>query len=213
MRRIHALNDAAADRSAGHWGPEPSEAHQFDCRRAIDRAFDSWSGLCAGRLCPSIEDLERVGVPGPRDVLVDLRTSPNDPELTCIGGALLADCSARGLKRLSEAPENSLLALLCAHHLYCASTRQPLAFEGERRLSGDASGFYRAILLPFSGNSQRVDFIFGRIGWRDRAAKGLTDSILVEIERQRTKSARPPASVGAACPWPAGRNAPRPSLR
>jgi len=182
MSQFPAYEDNAAP-LAQEWELEVLPHAQFDDRRSNARAFEAWRDMLRGRICPSIEDLEPTGVAGPRDILIDLRGNCEDPALTCIGGALIAECGARGLKRVSQIPAGSFLALLAAHCRYAASTRHPIAFEGERGGEDGRSSFYRAILLPFSSDGEEVDFVQGRIGWRQAAEQDLSDGIREELER------------------------------
>lgn len=198
MNHFQAIEEGKQDLAPDEWEAAVLTHHQFDDRRSIWRAFAAWTDMRHGRLCPSIEDLEPLGVAGPRDVLIDLRSDPDDPELTCIGGALVAESGARGLTRLSQAPAASLLALFAAHCCYVASTRRPVAFEGERESAGGRAGAYRAILLPLSSDGENVDFVHGRISWRDPATDTLCETIRQELE-QSCPTGTP---IGRASPWP-----------
>lgn len=169
-----------------------------DDKRLCERVYDRWVGMLRGRACPSIEDLEPFGIAGPCDVLIDLRDDVMDPALICIGGALVADCGQRGMKRLSDVPAHSFLALLTGHFPQVASGRQPVAFEGERASADGVSCDYRAILLPLSSDGNTVDFVHGTIGWREPASCRLEAEIGREIEQAKVAA---PASSGAPI-WP-----------
>lgn len=154
-----------------------------DDRRMHVRAYDHWVSILRGRACPSLEDLEPAGVAGPRQVLLDLRTNPRDPELTCIGGALIGECGARNIRRLSEIPRGSFLALLTAHYRHAALSRQPIAFEGEHVSLRGNDSFYRGVLLPLSSDGHDVDFVYGAISWREGAERALAAGIEAEVGR------------------------------
>jgi hypothetical protein len=131
-------------------------------------------------------------------LLIDLRRDGDDPELTCIGGALVADCGVRGLKRLSQAPRGSFLALLAAHYRYAVLVRHPIAFQGERIGEDGRLCAYRAILLPYSSGADMVDFVAGRMSWREPAGQALSDGIRRELER-----AQPTGGLaGSVSIWP-----------
>jgi len=162
------------------------------------RAYERWSDMLRGRACPSIEDLDGKDVAGPCDILLDLRWGGEDPQLVCVGGALLADCGKRGMKRVSEVPTGSFLALLTAHHPQAARSRLPIAFDGERRRDEVAIG-YRGILLPLSSDGEEVDFIYGTISWREPASPALAS----QIQRQAAQAATVRAAAPASPLWPA----------
>ncbi|HEX8313015.1 MAG TPA: hypothetical protein VF614_16945, partial [Chthoniobacteraceae bacterium] len=182
MSRFHAYEESSAW-VVQEWELEVLPHGQFDDRRSNARLYQAWTDMLRGRACPSIEDLEPIGVAGPRDILIDLRSGIDDPELTCVGGALIADCGARGLKRLSEAPAGSYLALLAAHYRYAAMVRHPIAFQGQRAQPDGERSSYRGILLPFSSDGKTVDFVQGRISWLEPAGRDICDRIRHELER------------------------------
>lgn len=192
-----------ADLGAGELVLEMLLEAGLDDRRAHVRAYDRWIAMLRGRSCPSIEDLEPSGVAGPRDILIDLRRDETDPDLVCIGGALLADCGRRGMKRLSQVPRGSFLSLLTAHYRQVVFSRQPIAFEGEQEADGRAS-IYRGILLPLSSDGENVDFVHGTISWRELADAGLAAQIAMEVERSNA-----PAPRRCAGPvWPTAQERP-----
>ena len=197
MSQFHAYEDDAPPRAVD-WAFEGLLNAGLDDRRSIARAYRGWTDRLGGRVCPSIEDLEPAGVAGPGDMLIDLRRDREDPELVCIGGALLVECGTRGMRRLSQAPAGSFLGLLAAHHRYAASARHPIAFDGERLESDGRCSTYRAILLPFSSDGESVDFVHGRISWRRPAEHHLADEICSELEL----SGPCPAIVCTASVWP-----------
>lgn len=181
MNALQAYEEET-DLAAGEFAVEFLPQAGLDDRRAHVRAYDRWIGMLRGRACPSIEDLEPSGVAGPRDILIDLQRDEADPDLVCIGGALIADCGRRGMKRLSQVPRGSFLSLLTAHYRQVVFSRQPIAFEGEQDREDGRSSTYRGILLPLSSDGQKVDFVHGMISWREFADDGLAAQIAMEIE-------------------------------
>ncbi len=190
--------DEAADPVSAQWGLELPHSAGLDDRREAARAYRRWTALLRGRTCPSIEDLEPAGLAGPRDVLLDLRRDPCDPDLVCVGGALIADCGRRGMKRLSDVPSGSFLSLLAGYYRQAASSCAPIAFEGEEAASDGRSSTYRAILLPLSSDGETADFIHGTISWREPAGEDLEEAIWAEVERLE-----PPVAASCRSPiWP-----------
>lgn len=197
MSGLHACGEAV-DPPWTELGLELPHSAGFDEKRAVRRAYRRWTGMLRGRLCPSIEDLEPTGLAGPREVLLDLRRDPCDPDLVCVGGALIADCARRGMKRLAHVPAGSFLSLLAGHYRRAASSRAPVAFEGEEAASDGRSSSYRAILLPLSSDGETVDFVHGTISWREPAGRDLEEAIWAEVERSQ-----PPAAASCRSPvWP-----------
>ena len=202
-------HDRTWDPSLVEWGLDLPNRSGLDHRRDAARAYRRWSVMLRGRTCPSIEDLEPWGVAGPCDALLDLRVDSSDPHLVCVGGALLADCGRRRMKRLSDVPAGSFLSLLAGHHRRCASSRQPFAFEGEETASDGRSSAYRAILLPLSSDGETVDFIYGTISWHEPAGQEMEEAIWAELERSD-------ATTAASCAgplWPQLAEERRPALQ
>jgi len=197
MSQVYAYDEDAPS-VAEEWELEALLHSGLHDRRSMARAYRSWTGMLRGRACPSLEGLEPAGVAGPGDILIDFRRNGEDPELTCIGGALLAECGARGLKRLSQAPKGSFLALLAAHCRSAVVAGRALVLEGERAESDGRYTSYRAILLPFSSDGEEVDFVQGRISWRGLAGRDLSEQIREELEREH-----PCSPVACTTPiWP-----------
>ena len=196
MSRIHAFEDIAAEPILDEWELDALAHPRFDAADPVRRALRDWNAMRRGRPCPSIEDLEPVGVAGPNDVLIDLRSDRDDPHLACIGGALVAECGARGLARLSQVPQGSLLALLAADWREAEAARRPVGFAGERAGPDGQRGRYRAILMPFASDGERVDFVQGRIAWHDGASDNLCAALRHELERARSE--RPSSAASAA---------------
>ncbi|HEV2078339.1 MAG TPA: hypothetical protein VGR19_00360 [Allosphingosinicella sp.] len=196
MSGLHAFEEARDPLL--EWGLDLPNRGGLDQRREADRAYRRWTAMLRGRICPSIEDLEPAGVAGPRDLLMDLRHDPSDPELVCAGGALIADCGRRGMRRLSDVPAGSFLSLLAAHCRHVTSTRHPIAFEGEEAASDGRSISYRAILLPLSSDGETVDFVYGTIGWHEAAGHEAEEAIWAEVER----SQGPAVASGVSPIWP-----------
>lgn len=190
--------DRIPDPGSAALSPEPPRCAGMDERREVARAYRRWTAMLRGRLCPSIEDLEPSGVAGPREALFDLRRDPCDPDLVCVGGALIADCGRTGMKRLADVPSGSLLSLLAGHYRHAASSGSPIAFEGEEAASDGHSSTYRAILLPLSSDGHSVDFVYGTISWNEPAEQDLEEAIWAEVERSG-----PPAAATCQSPiWP-----------
>ena len=95
------------------------------------------------------------------------------------------------MKRLSDVPSGSFLSLLAGHYRQAASSRAPIAFEGEEAASDGRSSTYRAILLPLSSDGETVDFVHGTISWREPAAEDLEEAIWAEVERLGPPTAAP----------------------
>lgn len=177
-----------------------------DDRRAHLAAYDHWVSLRRGRACPSILDMDRRRLEGPRAILLEL-IGGNDPALTFVGGALLREAGMAALPRIGSVPAGSFLSLLVAHFPQVAATREPIAFEGEQVGSDGCSNIYRGILLPLAADGRTVDHVYGTISWRELAPGDLTAGIALEVGRAIAEAALAPfaaaeALAQAAAPHP-----------
>lgn len=148
-----------------------------DERRMQVRAYRMWlSQVEAGEL-PPIEGLypEQLGDLGTNGALVDFTLGLDRPALIYLGDALAAECGKdRDLFNLGDVPERSLLSRLTEHSLEVIANRAPVGFDAEFDDRDDRLVLYRSILLPFSSDGERVDFVYGVISWRhaDRPQPG-----------------------------------------
>lgn len=156
-----------------------------DERRMQVRAYRLWlSQVEAGEL-PPIEGLcpEQLGDLGTNGALVDFTLGLDRPALIYLGAALAAECGMdRDIFNLGDVPERSLLSRLTEHCLEVIANRAPVGFDAEFNDQDDRLVLYRSILLPFSSDGERVDFVYGVISWKhaDRPKPGELQVQIVE---------------------------------
>jgi len=147
-----------------------------DERRMQVRAYNFWAGLLGTRTFPDIADLKPESLPdfGPRSVLLDFTASSDfeNPAIAYLGALLAEECGADGpVPTLAQVPSRSLLSRITDHYMQIIANEAPIGFEAEFVNHADVTILYRGILLPFSQDGSRIDFIYGVINWKERAAQ------------------------------------------
>lgn len=141
-------------------------------RRMQVRAYNHWLAMAANGELPAVEELrpEDIADFGPNGVLVDLTLGASRPAIVYLGERLAEECgNDREIFALGDVPERSLLSRLTEHCLEVVATRSPVGYDAEFEGRAGKTICYRSILLPFSSDGSSVDFVFGVIGWKDRA--------------------------------------------
>ncbi|MEO7691317.1 MAG: hypothetical protein ABIS51_18680, partial [Sphingomonas sp.] len=64
-------------------------------------------------------------------------------------------------------PSRSLLSRLTDHYLQIIANRAPIGFEAEFLSTRGHNTLYRGILMPFSSDEDKIDFIYGVINWKE----------------------------------------------
>ncbi|WP_159982873.1 MULTISPECIES: hypothetical protein [unclassified Novosphingobium] len=147
-----------------------------DERRMQVRAYNFWAGLLGTRTFPDIADLKPENLPdfGPRSVLLDFTGGSDfaNPAIAYLGTLLADECGADGpIHTLAQVPTRSLLSRITDHYMQIIANEAPIGFEAEFVNHADVTILYRGILLPFSRDGSRIDFIYGVINWKERAAQ------------------------------------------
>lgn len=178
------------DRFGGRWDQDWFDAHEQeeadmadmtvddnhsveignDERRMHVRAYNHWASLLAGRAFPSIEDIdpENIADFGSHSVLLDFTGGVEDPVIRYLGSALSEECGMDGSNvRISQVPGRSLLSRLTDHYLQIIANRAPIGFEAEFVGTRGHNTLYRGILMPFSSDGEKIDFIYGVINWKE----------------------------------------------
>jgi hypothetical protein len=136
-------------------------------------------------------------------VLLDFTGGSDNPAIVFIGGALRTECRLEGdIRHISDVPSRSLLSRLTDHYLQIIANCAPIGFEAEFVNQAGVNTMYRGILMPFSSDGDRIDFIYGVINWKEMADTAIVASITSQAGR--AKDAPAPAE---ACPvWADGPN-------
>ncbi|EJU10793.1 hypothetical protein LH128_22170 [Sphingomonas sp. LH128] len=143
-----------------------------DERRMQVRAYNFWASLLGEKTFPDIADLDPANLPdfGPRSVLLDFTDGIEDPAIAYVGAMLVQECDAQGtIRRLADVPSGSLLSRITDHYMQILANEAPIGFEAEYVNPQGMTVLYRGILMPFSRDGQRIDYIYGVINWKESA--------------------------------------------
>jgi hypothetical protein len=95
-----------------------------------------------------------------------------------------------------------LLSRLTDHYLQIIANCAPIGFEAEFVGQRGVNTMYRGILMPFSSDGDRIDFIYGVINWKEVADIATVAGIATEASRAGAS----PASADACPVWADGPN-------
>ncbi|MFT4055085.1 MAG: hypothetical protein QM681_11310 [Novosphingobium sp.] len=143
-----------------------------DERRMQVRAYNFWASLLGEKTFPDIADLDPANLPdfGPRSVLLDFTDGIEDPAVAYVGAMLVQECGAQAtIRRLADVPGGSLLSRITDHYMQILANEAPIGFEAEYVNPQGMTVLYRGILMPFSRDGQRIDYIYGVINWKESA--------------------------------------------
>ncbi|MBB3909718.1 hypothetical protein [Sphingomonas desiccabilis] len=189
------------DRDGVGQGPEPQRMVGGDERRMHVRAYNHWISLLKGRAYPTIEELDpaSAGDFGPHGVLLDFSHDDAEPRIRFIGHAVREECGVTsGILRIADVPQNSLLARLTEQYPQILASGAPIGFEAEFVSQRGHPTLYRGILMPFSSDQQRINFIYGVINWKEVADARIQAQLAAEMADARSTDAPPPAPVAPA---------------
>ena len=147
-----------------------------------------WDGLREGAAFASITRFNVEAIPefGQHAFMLDLSNDSEDPLVRYVGRDLTTNCGVNVAgKRLSEIPAASLLARVASHYRQIVATRHSSAFANE--FVGEASKLtlYRGVMLPFTKDGRKIDYIVGAITSR---TEGVAPAV---VPRQQTECGQP----------------------
>jgi hypothetical protein len=163
---------------------EPPPVVGQDERRMQVRAYNYWAGLLGEHSFPPVASLLAGQYPDFADNLVLLHFDDGieDPAITFLGAKLADECGTESsIERLSQVPGRSLLSRITDHYMQIIANQAPIGFEAEFVNHFGRTILYRGILLPFSSDGTRIDYIMGAINWKELADQATTDELLLEI--------------------------------
>ena len=190
-----AFDYASAEDEADRELP-PSPVGQ-DERRMQVRAYNYWAGLLGEHSFPLVTPLLSGTYPDFADNLVLLHFDEGieDPAIAFLGARLADECGTESsITRLSQVPGRSLLSRITDHYMQIIANQAPIGFEAEFVNHFGRTILYRGILLPFSSDGTRIDYIMGAINWKELADQATTDELLLEIGQA-------PAYQGRSSVW------------
>jgi hypothetical protein len=148
------------------------------------RAYNYWAGLLGEHSFPPVASLLDGQYPEFADNLVLLHFDEGieDPAIAFLGAKLAEECGTESsITRLSQVPGRSLLSRITDHYMQIIANQAPIGFEAEFVNHFGRTILYRGILLPFSSDGARIDYIMGAINWKELADQATTDELLLEI--------------------------------
>ena len=167
-----------------------------DERRMHVRAYNYWVSLLNGHAYPSVDQLDfsELGDFGPNSVLLDFTQNPEVPDVAWLGEKLRGECGVGAdVKSVADVPARSLLSRLTDHHLQIIANRAPIGFEAEFVNARGNNTMYRGILLPFSSDTDTIDYIYGVINWKENADDRIAQAVVAELAAQPRLSVTSPA--------------------
>ena len=165
-----------------------------DERRMHVRAYNHWVSLLRGRPCPPINELDPGSISdfGPNSVLLDFTAGLDDPGIAFLGKALREECElGTDTARIADVPARSLLSRLTDHYLQIIANRAPIGFEAEFVGNRGRTTLYRGILMPFSSQSETIDYIYGVINWKELADAATQATLAAELDAAVRAAPRP----------------------
>jgi len=144
----------------------------LDERRMHVRAYNCWVSLLKGRACPSVEDLDSALLEdfGPNSVLLDFSRGSEDVSIAWLGQKLREEADSESeILSLADVPSWSLLSRLTDQCVEVMANRAPVGFEAEYVNRAGTTIMYRGIMMPFTGASEAIDYIYGVINWKEVA--------------------------------------------
>ena len=136
---------------------------------------------------PAIDDLDLQDLPdfGPYSVLLDFTAGIENPGIAYLGSELAQECEVtpQDLQTLADVPARSLLSRITDHYMQILANQAPIGFEAEFVNQRGSTILYRGILLPFSTDDERIDFIYGVINWKELADQHTSDELLLQVDQ------------------------------
>src|SRR4051812_29498940 len=179
-----------------------------DERRMHVQAYNHWVSLLHERPYPSLADLDPANITdfGPYSVLLDFSKGIENPAIAYLGRALREECQLDfSVTHIAQVPSRSLLSRLTDHYLQIIANRAPIGFEAEFNSTRGHNTMYRGILMPFSSDEDKIDFIYGVINWKELVDAETQAKLDNEVDAAVRTS---PKLVVAAPAWADGPSAP-----
>lgn len=186
------MDDAYGNRENRNWNLDASDQGidtpvviGSDERRMHVRAYNYWVSLLGERIFPSIKNLEPDALAdfGPNSVLLDFTSNVERPVIKFLGVKLREECDlGHNLDTVDDVPRGSLLSRLTDHCLQVIANRAPVGFEAEFINQRGNDTLYRGILMPFSLDDDKIEFIYGVINWKELADADLVRQIGAELD-------------------------------
>jgi len=135
-------------------------------KRLANRFLKYWEGLRGDQDFPLISELnlDDVGEFVPYTFNLDLSGDPDDPKFRFLGRQLIRDCGGdvtnQGVSRLLP---QSCLTRAVQQRGEVVSEGKPCTISDEFINAEGHKVLFRAVMMPFSSNGEKIDFIIGAI--------------------------------------------------
>ena len=148
--------------------PEPARSQEQEQeRRLVLRVLRRWEELRGVRSFPVREEIGSavMGNDWPCCLVLDL-DSAGGPQFVHVGDALEATAWNPPVRTLSECPDGTLLKMATAFYPRVVDKRIPISIGASGQHHGRTI-LFRAILLPLSHDSVRIDALLGAANFRE----------------------------------------------
>ena len=135
-------------------------------RRMATRLFDYWNTIRGTGAYPSRKTFEVDAVPGLAQYgfSLDLGISGIVPVFGFLGTALKEHVGLDLTKKpVTETPGDTLLSVVASHYVEVLERKAPVTIESELVDKQGMKLLFRSVLLPFSEDGSKIDFILGAI--------------------------------------------------
>ena len=178
------------------WLKIDSEPISSADRRLANRFLRYWEGLRGHHDLPLITDLnlDDMGEFVPYAFNLDLSDGTDNPKFRFIGWELLRDCGGDATNQgVSQLMPQSLLARVIRHRGKVIADGKPCGFADEFINAEGHQVLYRAIMLPFSGSGDQIDFIVGAVSSKTVEQSAATGAAPHGVEGANDGPAQVPA--------------------
>ena len=137
-------------------------------RRITYSLYENWEAIAGKTGIPMLKGMRQEDIAPFKDnlVLLDLRNESSPPKFQVIGKKLKLDLDIELTnKPINKVPRRTMLSRVSDHYLEVIANRVPIAFEAEFVNTDQEKALYRGILLPFSDDNKRINFILGGVRW------------------------------------------------
>lgn len=143
-------------------------------RRMTHRLLGYWRILKGANAFPSRRHFRVEAVAGLAKFgfTMDLGDGSRFPVFRFVGSELSRSCGVDlTMRSIAEVPEKSLLAQAARRCAEVINSRQPVFFDSEQSRNVPPGLRFRGIVLPFSEDNRRIDFIAGAITFVEESSK------------------------------------------
>ena len=168
-------SDPHRDRALGY----PSD------RRLTISLSDYWESLRGDTVYPLLSDIDMKVINDVRAdcFLLEFRDGDEHPVFRFVGRGLTDECGQDlTQKTVLDVPRGTLLTQLTDLFLNVLNNEGPVGAQGEFTDRGGQMRLYRGIMVPFSENGGRIDFILGAISAKAKEKSSETTLPPIDVQ-------------------------------